>query len=374
MAQGKSKTGMKLLVFSLVCAAVAGFGIHARAKQAHELKVAVAEALPTVSTIKPKVGKGNDAIILPGRLAAWHEVALYARTNGYVAKWTADIGTHVKEGDVLAELDTPEVDAQLRQSEADLAAAIANSALAQSTAARVKELLKSDFAAKQQVDEKTSDAAAKVAAVASARANHERLLQLESFKRITAPFAGVVTARNIDTGALVNAGAGAQELFHLVEKDKLRVFVEVPQNYTQRLQMGMNAELHFAEYPDRVFPATLTTNASALDPVTRTLRVEFMVNNEKEELLPGGYTEVHIKVDAQSDSMRLPVNTLLYRADGVKVATVNGQGQVHLVPVKIGRDFGTEVEITNGLGADVPVIVNPADSIVEGQAVRVTNS
>ena len=372
MSIGKSKIGLKLALFLIVCVVLSAYGIVVRAKQAKDLsRETVADAIPVVSAIQPKPGNGTDDIILPGQVEAWHEAPIYARVNGYVASWKTDIGSHVKEGDLLAEIDTPEVDAQLRQAQADLATAAANNTLAQSTAVRWKSLLKTDSVTRQETEEKTGDADAKAAAVKAAQANVDRLNELEGFKKIVAPFDGVITARNVDTGALVNAGAGARELFHIVEKDKLRVYVEVPQNYTQRLTPGMAVELHFDEYPGKLWPATLTTDASALDPATRTLRVEFIVDNSKEELLPGGYTEVHIKVAAQSDGMRLPVNTLLYHADGVFVATVDAQGHTHLKPVTLGRDFGTEVEVTAGLAASESVIVNPADSLADGQQVHI---
>jgi RND family efflux transporter MFP subunit len=213
--------------------------------------------------------------------------------------------------------------------------------------------------------------AAQRATVASQTANVHRLEQLQSFEKVYAPFDGVITARNIDTGALVDSGSGAKELFHIVEKDKLRVYVEVPQNYTQRLSEGMTADLHFAEYPGKVYQARLTTDSNALDPATRTLRVEFTVDNAKEELLPGGYTEVHIKVAAQGDGMRLPVNTLMYHGDGVFVAVADAQNKARLKKVTLGRDFGTEVEVTAGLNADEQVIVNPPDSLADGADVRI---
>jgi len=362
----------KLFLFLIICVVLGAYGIEARARQAKELNQdTAANAITTVSVMQPKSNEGTDDIILPGQVEAWHSAPIYARTNGYIAKWHTDIGAHVKQGEVLAEIDTPEIDAQYAQAEADLATATANNALAQITVERWKKLVKTDSVTKQETDEKIGDADAKAAALSSAKANRDRLKDLEDFKKIIAPFNGVISARNIDVGSLVNAGAGAQELFHIVEKDKLRVYVEVPQMYTQRLMKGMTMELHFAEFPGKDFPAVLSTDADALDPVTRTLRVELMVDNKDESLLPGGYTEVHIKVPAAEDGMRLPVNTLLYRATGVFVATVDPQNQVRLKQVTLGRDFGTEVEVTAGLTDKEQVILNPADSIAEGQQVRI---
>ncbi|MDE1152528.1 MAG: efflux RND transporter periplasmic adaptor subunit [Micavibrio sp.] len=371
MSTSKPKTKLKLFLFLIVCAVIAAYGITIRARAERELKQDTeSSAIPYVTVIQPKVASNGEELILPGRVEAWHEASIYARTSGYIGAWTTDIGSHVKTGDVLATIETPEIDAQLRQAQANLATAVANNTLAQSTAKRWTDLLKTDSVTKQESDEKTSDAMAKAADVAAAQANLDHLTELESFKRITAPFDGVITARNIDTGALVNAGAGAEELFHIVEKDKLRVYVEVPQNYTQRLTADTTAELHFAEYPGRGFPAKMSRNASALDASTRTLRVEFSVDNSSEELLPGGYTEVHMKVATQASTMRLPVNTLLYRVDGVLVAILDKDGAAHLKPVTLGRDFGTEVEVTAGIDAGESVIVNPADSLVDGQKLR----
>ncbi len=317
-----------------------------------------------------KTGAKTEEIILPGRVEAWHEAPIYARTSGYVAKWTTDIGAHVKAGDVLAEIDTPEIDAQLRQMEAAVETANADNKLAQSTASRWKGLLKTDSVTKQEADEKTGDAASKEALAAAARANLDRLKDLEAFKRIVAPFDGVISARNVDTGTLVNAGSGQQELFHMVEKDKLRIYVEVPQNYTERLKPGLTAELHFAEHPDKTWQATLSGDASALDSVTRTLRVQFAVDNADEALLPGGYTEVHLQVPSDADGARLPVNTLLFRTGGVFVAVANG-GHAEIRKLTLGRDFGTEVEVKAGLAPDDAVIVNPSDSLSDNAPVKV---
>lgn len=374
MSRVSSKTARRLVIFAVICLAVGAFGMAARARKSHELEKETSSGnVLAVSVIAPKVSKGTEDIILPGRVEAWHEASIYARTNGYISDFKADIGSHVKAGDVLADIETPEIDAQLRQAEADLATANANNMLAQSTAKRWKDLRKTDSVTQQEADEKTGDALAKAAAVTAAEANRDRLQELKGFQHITAPFDGVITARNVDIGALVNAGSAgtAQELFHIAEKDKLRIYTEVPQNYTQRLSPGMTAELHFAEYPGRVFDAKLSRDASALDPATRTMRVEFELDNAKEEVLPGGYTEVHIKVESQTDGIRLPVNTLLYRANGVHVATVDPQLVAHVKPVTLGRDFGTEVEITAGLQDSDQIIVNPPDSLADNTPVRI---
>jgi len=364
----------KLFIFLIICAIVGGYGITARAKHATDLQHETAESsIATVSVVHPETGKGSDEIVLPGQLEAWHAAPIYARTIGYIAKWNTDIGAHVKKGAILAEIDTPEVDAQYQQAQADLATAAANQKLSAQTLERWQSLVKSDSVTKQETDEKVGDAAAKGAAVAAAQANVNRLQDLEVFKKVVAPFDGVITARNIDTGTLVNAtnGAQGQELFHIVEKDKLRVYVDVPETYTQRLDDGMTVELHLSEYPGKVFPATVDTNASALDAATRTLRVELTVDNTDEKLLPGSYVEAHIKITSVGDGLKLPVNTFLYRNNGVFVATAGDDGHVHLKPVTLGRDYGATVEVTTGVDEKDQVIVNPADSIAEGEQVKV---
>lgn len=364
----------KLLIFLIVCVLLGGYGITARAKHADDLKHETAEgSISTVAVVHPEAGKGTDEIVLPGQLEAWHAAPIYARTNGYIAKWNTDIGAHVKKGAVLAEIDTPEVDAQYQQAQADLATAVANKKLSDQTLDRWQSLVKSDSVTKQETDEKIGDAAAKASAVAAAQANVNRLQDLETFKKVVAPFDGVISVRNIDTGTLVNAtnGAQGQELFHIVEKDKLRVYVDVPEIYTQRLTDGMTVELHLAEYPGQVFPAAMDTDASALNAATRTLRVELTVDNADEKLLPGSYVEAHIKVTSNGDGLKLPVNTFLYRPNGVFVATVGEDGRVHLKTVTMGRDFGAAVEVTTGVDEKDQVIVNPVDSIAENEQVKI---
>jgi RND family efflux transporter MFP subunit len=369
--------GFAFFLFLLVFLAVAGWGIDQRIEAATALDRKTAEeSIPEVSVLPAARGALSEAIVLPGTVQAWHEAPIYARTNGYLKNWATDIGARVKAGDLLAEIETPEIDAQLHQAEADLATAEANNALAQTTAKRWQSLLKTNAVAKQETEEKTADAAAKEALAASAQANLDRLRELENFKRVTAPFDGTITARNTDTGALINAGSGGagQELFHIAETDKLRVYVQVPESYAQALTPDMTADLRFAEYPQRDFPATLTRSADALDPATRTLKIELEVDNEKGELMPGSYAEVHLKVPSAGDNIRLPVNALLFRAEGLRVAVVGADGKAQLRPITLGRDYGTEVEVTSGLETGESVIVNPPDSLLDGQKVRVVSS
>jgi RND family efflux transporter MFP subunit len=278
----------------------------------------------------------------------------------------------VKTGDLLAEIDTPDIDAQTHQAEADLATAQANDQLAQTTLKRWQILLKTNSVSKQDVDDKAGAAAADDALVAAAQANLDRLKQLEDFKHVIAPFDGVITARNTDVGALINAGSGSaagQELFHIAETDKLRIYIQVPENYTSAITPDIAVDLYFPAYPQRAFPATLARTADAIDPATRTLLIELEVDNAKGEMMSGGYAEAHIKLTASGGNVRLPVSTLLFR-DGMQAATIDGDSHVVLKRITIGRDYGKSVEVLSGISAGEKVIVNPPDSLDNGQEVR----
>jgi RND family efflux transporter MFP subunit len=348
------------------------WGIASRILDEHKLQKETDEqAIPIVSVIPAKKSPDSEELVLPGNVQANYEAAVYARTSGYVKKWYTDIGTPVKGGQLLADIDTPEIDDQLRQAEADLNTAQANSALADSTATRWKALLATDSVSKQETDEKVGDALAKAAMVASAKANLGRQQQLEGFKHVVAPFDGVVTQRETDIGALINAGSGqGPELFRVADKSKLRVYIQVPQTYASVVTPGMVVQLVFAEHPGQTFPAKMARTAQALDPTARTLLVELEVDNATGELLPGGLTEVHLKAPAGSPSVRLPAGALLFRAEGLQVATVdNNKATLHAVT--IGRDFGKDVEILTGIEAGQNVIVNPPDSLASDEQVRV---
>jgi RND family efflux transporter MFP subunit len=332
------------------------------------------QAIPTVSVEPAKQSPSTEELVLPGNVQANLDTAVYARTSGYLKRWYTDIGTPVKAGQLLADIDTPEIDDQLRQAEADLATALANSALADSTARRWKALLVTDSVSKQETEEKIGDAAAKAAMVASARANVARLRELETFKHVVAPFDGVVTARETDIGALINAGSGVgPELFRVADKAKLRIYVQVPQNYASVVAPGLVVQLTFAEHPGRTYEARMVRTAEALDPTARTLLVELQADNAQGELLPGGLTEVHMKSPEANPSVRLPASALLFRADGLQVATVESNSKAMLHPVTIGRDFGKEVEILTGITAGQRVILNPPDSLVSDEPVRVAD-
>ena len=329
-------------------------------------------AEPTVVVVKPKLSTAAEEVVLPGNMQAYVDTPIYARSNGYLTKWYVDIGGQVKTGQLLAEIETPEVDRQLRQARADWDTAKANYNLAVSTAKRWQGLLASDSVSKQETDEKVGDLAAKKAIMTAAEENVHRLEDVQSFQKVYAPFDGVITARKIDVGALIDAGANSpnRELFHEGATDRLRVFINVPQVYTPSLKPGVHAELTLAEYPGRVFGGMLVRTAKAIDLTSRTLLAEVDVRNSTGELLPGAYVSVHFKLPSVTQSLTLPVNALLFRSEGLQVAAVRN-GRTQLLPIKMGRDFGNEVEIISGLGRDESVIVNPSDSIGSGEPVRV---
>jgi RND family efflux transporter MFP subunit len=330
------------------------------------------EATQTVVTVAPTRSAIGEELVLPGTVQAYSEAPIYARTNGYLKSWLVDIGTTVKKGQLLAEIDTPEVDQQLAQAIADLATARANEALASTTNSRWKNLLVTESVSKQDADEKAGDAAAKIAIVESAAANVARLRQLESFKMVVAPFDGVITARNTDIGALINAGESAgSELFRLADTHKLRIYVQVPEPYAAAAKPGLEAELRFSEQAGKGYAATTVRTANALDPVLRTLQVELELDNAQHELFPGAYAEVHFKIPRNGQSVRLPANTVLFRAPGPQVATVDAQHRIRLKSIVQGRDFGGTIEVLTGLTPDDAVVLNPPDSIVDGATVRV---
>ena len=367
--------GRKLLPLCgvvLVIGAVA-WGIWSRnSAEAALVKVTDDEALPTVSVITAAAGPADEALVLPGTVQAEYETPIYARTNGYVKHWYTDIGTRVKAGTLLAEIDSPEVDQQLRQARADLATANANNLIAQQTAKRVHALLPTQSVSAEQDDQATSDATAKAALVASAEANVERLTQLVGFERVVAPYDGVVTARETDVGNLINAGSGSgPELFRVADTSKLRIYVQVPQSYAALVKPGVTAVLQFPEYPGRTFPANFTRSADAINPSARTLLVELEADNASGELFPGGYTDVHFTVPVAQRGVNIPANTLLFRAEGVRVASLASNGLVTLHTVTLGRDFGPTVEVTTGLAPGEKIILNPPASLADGERVRV---
>jgi multidrug efflux system membrane fusion protein len=335
-------------------------------------KESAVDVLPTVVTVKPNRTDLGEELILPGTVQAFIEAPIYARTNGYLKAWHTDIGSPVKKGQLLAEIETPEVDQQLTQAVADLATARANEALSQTTNTRWKELLKTESVSQQDADEKAGDAAAKRAAAEAAAANVSRLRELESFRRVVAPFDGVITARNTDIGALINAGQSAgSELFRLADTQKLRIYVQVPEPYAAAAKPGLGAELSFSEQRGKAYTATVVRTSNALDPALRTLQVELELDNSQRELFPGAYAEVHFKLAGNAQSLRLPATTVLFRAAGLQVAVVDAHQRIQLKSIVEGRDFGSTIEVLSGLNAEDAVVINPPDSIIDGLTVRV---
>ncbi len=306
-------------------------------------------------------------------MQAYVESPIYARTNGYLKKWYHDIGSRVHQGDLLVDIDTPEVDQQLSQSRADLNTAQANANLSKITASRYQELIKTDGVSKQEVDNAVGDMEAKLATVKSAEANVRRLEELESFKHIYAPFSGVVTRRSVDTGTLINAGNGgtSQQLFFLAQTDPIRVYVSVPETYAASTRAGLGAYLELTQFPGQKFQGKVVRTAESIELGTRTLLTEVDVPNHTSTLLPGGYAQVHLQVKVTGARLVVPVNALLFRSEGLRAIVVDANHKMHLRPLTIGRDYGTTLEVLQGLNTSDWIVLNPADSLDEGQEVHV---
>jgi RND family efflux transporter MFP subunit len=310
--------------------------------------------------------------MLPGSVQAYYEAPIYARTSGYLKTWHTDIGAAVKKGQLLAEIEAPEVDQQLRQAEADLGTARANYELARTTNERWRGLLATESVSQQDADQRAGDAAAKAAAQASAAANVARLRELEGFKRVVAPFNGVVTQRNTDVGALINAGqTPGSALFRVADTHRLRIYVQVPQPYAAQISTGMSAVLEFTDHPGQHYSATVASTAHALDAVSRTLQVELQIDNSRGELLPGSYVQVTFTMPPSPGTLRVPVNTVIFRGKSPQVATIDDSHHVRLRDIAEGRDFGTEIEVLAGIGPNDTLVVNPPDSIADGTPVRI---
>jgi RND family efflux transporter MFP subunit len=332
-----------------------------------------AAAIPSVAVVHPKAEKTDDQILLPGTLQAFEESPIYARTSGYLVKWYKDIGSRVRQGELLAKIDTPEVDQQLLQARAAREQIVAQLQLAKISADRWENLRKSDSVSQQEADQETSGYQQAKANLAASDANVRRLEQLESFKNVYAPFSGVLTRRNVDPGALINAGAGAagSELFDMAKLDTLRVFVNVPQSYVPSVKVGMETFITFQELPGQKFKGKVARTSESIDPATRTLLTEIDVPNSDGRLLPGSFGQVHFAVPDNGNKVTIPVNTMLFREEGPRVGVVDQNGTVHLRPISIGRDFGSTLEILGGVDAKENIIVNPSDSLEDGQKVQV---
>lgn len=362
-------------VIAVVAVAFVVWNIISAHRAAAKLASATEEAaIVTVSTTHPKpTDTTGSELVLPGTVQANIDAPIYARTSGYLKRWLVDIGTRVKAGQLLAEIDTPEVQQQLSQAEADVANAEANSRIAQVTAERWESLRKTDSVSRQDADEKASLADASKAQLQAANANLHRLRDLSGFQRIVAPFDGVITARETDVGRLIAAGGGSgPELFRISDERQLRLYVRVPQAFAPQMGPTTTAAVSFPDRPGMTFTARMDSTANAIDPATNTLLVQLKVDNANGALLPGAYADVHFKVapGALGASLQLPANTLLFRSDGIHVATVNAQGEVTLKTIIIGRDYGSAIEVVNGLTAQDVVILSPPDSLLDHARVR----
>ncbi|HXY40733.1 MAG TPA: efflux RND transporter periplasmic adaptor subunit [Vicinamibacteria bacterium] len=329
-------------------------------------------AVPTVAVIQPRPEPAQEQLVLPGTLQAAVEAPIYARTSGYLVRWYHDIGSRVRKGEVLAELDTPEIDQQLRQARADLNTARANANLAEITANRYRDAVRQDAVSRQEVDNAVGQAEARQAEVQSAAANLQRLVELEGFKHVYAPFDALVTRRNVDVGTLVNAGNTglSQQLFTLARTDPIRVYVSVPEATAPAIRRGLSAYLVLTEYPGREFRGEVVRSADAIEPATRTLLTEVDVANAGGTLLPGGYAQVHLELQVAAPRFEVPVNALLFRSEGLRAAVVGADHKVQLRPLTIGRDYGTSLEVLAGLSAGESIVLNPPDSLEDGQVVR----
>ncbi len=351
------------------------FGVGGRLLAAHSLaQTADAQSVPEVSTITPQ-GTAQSSLVLPGNIEAYNEAPIYAQVSGYLKAWYVDIGAPVQAGQLMAEIETPDIDQQLAQAQADLAVAVANQKLAASTAARWNALRAQDAVSQQDDDDKNGQLLADVAQVEAARANVQRLQAMEGFKRITAPFAGIVTSRSTDIGALITVGSPNQTpLFTVDDEHKLRVYVSVPQAYTGRIRPGMTAAFTVPEYPGESFNARLVTTAEAIARATGTLLIQFQIDNENLRLHPGDYAQVHIALPADPAAIIVPSSALMFRDSGMQVATVSADGRARFVPVSIARDFGTTVQLSGELTRQDRVINNPPDVLEPGDQVKISGA
>ncbi len=374
--RGSAKLRFALLVLVLAAGSAAAWGIVSRRNDDAKLAQWTEErAIPTVAVVEPKRGGGPRELVLPGDVDAYYNAVVRAQVSGYVQKWYKDIGASVKAGDLLATVDTPELDQRLAEGREQLTKAKANQTLAAVTAARWKSLLQSGAVSRQTSDEKAADEQERDAEVAAASANVDRLKALKAFANIVAPFDGVVTQRNIDLGSLVNESANANSgLFVVADTHEMRVYVRAPQSYAADLRQGMKATLILPQYPGRTFEATIATTARAIDTRSRTLLVELEAKNEDGALPPGSFAEVHFQIPTAPDALRLPASAMIFRGENVKVATVGPDNRIAMKTVEIGRDFGPEVAITSGLSPDDRIVASPSDSLEAGDEVRIRDT
>ena len=368
---------LPLVVFGLVVLRGIGIsvGIHNRTTAEATLAVDTSEAaVSIVNVVNPQENAADEALVLPGQTMAFTDAPIYARTNGYLKHWYFDIGAHVRQGELLAQIETPELDQQLRQARADLATAEANTKLAGITAQRTANLLKTQSVSTQERDNAAAAFAAGQAMVASRQADVARLEELQSYEKVYAPFDGVITARNTDVGYLINAGAGTPntELFHMAATKTLRIYVAVPEAYAPSIHIGATPAVTVDEYPGQEFHGTLVRTDNSINRSSRTLLAEVDVDNADGKLLPGAYTFVHFMLPGRTETVTVPANALLFRSEGLRVGVVRN-GKAELVPITIGRDYGDKVEVISGLSHTDQVILNPSDSLISGTSVRINN-
>jgi RND family efflux transporter MFP subunit len=377
-SSARSHRGLRVtgIVAAVVAVVIVAYGVITRASESSHLRDWTdAQALPTVSVSPPNSATNSSGLELPGRIEAYSRAPIYARVSGYLKSWKYDIGAQVKAGDLLAEIETPDLDQQLLQAKADLASAQANAALAQTTAKRWTAMLGSDSVSKQEVDEKTGDFTAKQALVKASQANVDRIVAMKGFTRIVAPFNGTVTARETDVGALINAGGGSgPELFVISDTKKLRVYVSVPQSYVPRVPNGTKATISVPEHANKTYAATIESSAQSVNAASGTTLMQLSVDNSAGELMPGSYANVHLDMAGHANTLSVPASALIFDAKGLAVATVGADNRVALKTVTIERDLGKIIEIGSGLAATDRVIENPPDGIANGAQVRIAGS
>ncbi len=373
LAPAPPRKALRMVAVALLVLLIAG-GFTLLERLSHDRALAKETervAVPSVAVVHPVAETPDVELVLPGSLQAFVESPIFARTNGYLVRWYKDIGSPVKKGELLAQIDTPEVDQELNQGRAARQQILSQMELAKISSERWETLRKTDSVSAQEADQQTSGYQQSKANLAAADANVHRLEQLESFKNVYAPFSGVLTRRNVDPGALINAGAGGKELFDIAQVDVLRVYTSVPQAYAPFIKVGSKAPVTLQEYPGEKFEGVVVRTAESIDPATRTLLTEVDVANKDGRLLPGSYGQVHFAVGSNVQKLTVPVNAMLFRAEGSRVAIVGPGQKVELRPINIGRDYGATLEVLGGLAVSDQIIINPSDSLENGQQVNV---
>jgi len=371
-----SRKALLIIAFVVIVLAVGGaisMFSRMRATRALERETEI-EAIPVVAMVHPSTEAPDEQLVLPASVQAYEESPIFARTNGYLLRWNKDIGSKVAEGELLAEIDSPEIDQELMQARATRQQVAAQLDIAKVSNERWQSLRKTETVSQQEADMQASNYQQAVANLAAADANVRRLEEMESFKRVYAPFSGVVTKRNVDPGALINAGSTGRPLFNVARVDPLRVFTNVPQSYSPAIKVGMPAFLVLQEFSGQKFTGTIARTAEAIDPATRTLLTEVDVPNPDGKLLPGTFGELHFKAANSAPKLTIPVNAMLFRQEGPRVAVVGPDSKIHLRPIAIGRDYGASLEVLEGVTVEDRIVINPADSLQDGQMVRVSEN